>query len=149
AANTKEVLEAMEHALRAATLAAAFGELRGTVKPDLRASRPLALAAGHRATPALLLRPGAGDQLRAPLAAAARWRIAAVASGDAPANGLGMPRVKADLTRNRRGPTAGFFLEWRTHDRTFRFPALRERLAPPPVGRPHHAPAQAERRASA
>jgi len=149
AENTNEVLEAMEHALRSATLAAVFGELRGTVKLDLRASRRLALAAGHGATPALLLRLGAGEQLRAPVAAATRWRIAALASADAPVNGLGMPRVKADLIRNRRGPAASFSLEWRTHDRTFRFPALRERLAPPPVGRPHHAPAQAERRASA
>lgn len=149
AANTNEVLEAMEHALRSATLAAVFGEIRGTTKLDLRASRRLALAAGHGATPALLLRLGAGDGLRAPVAAATRWRIASLASGDAPANGPGMPRVKADLIRNRRGPAACFSLEWRTHDRIFRIPALRERLAPPPVGRPHHAPARAERRASA
>jgi protein ImuA len=149
AANPKEVLEAMEHALRSATLAAVFGELRGKAKLDLRASRRLALAAGHGATPALLLRLGAGEQLRAPVAAATRWRIGSLPSGDAPANGLGMPRVKAGLIRNRRGPAASFFLEWRTHDRTFRFPALRERLVPPPVGRSHHAPAQTERRASA
>jgi protein ImuA len=149
AANPKEVLEAMEHALRSATLAAVFGELRGTAKLDLRASRRVALAAGHGATPALLLRLGAGGQLRAPVAAATRWRIASLASSDAPVNGLGLPRVKADLIRNRRGPAASFSLEWRSHDRTFRSPALRERLAPPPVGRPHHAPAQAERRASA
>jgi protein ImuA len=149
AANAKEVLEAMEHALRSATLAAVFAELRGSAKLDLRASRRLALAAGHGATPALLSRLGAGAQLRVPVAAATRWRIASLASGEAPVNGIGLPRVKADLIRNRRGPAASFSLEWRIHDRTFRFPALRERLASPPVGRPHHAPAQAERRASA
>jgi len=149
ASNANEVLDAMEHALRSATLAAVFGELRGNAKLDLRAPRRLALAAGHGATPALLLRLGAGEQLRAPVAAATRWRIAARASGDAPANGVGLPRMKADLIRNRRGSAASFSLEWRIHDRTFRIPALRERLAPPPVGRPHHAPAQAERRASA
>jgi protein ImuA len=149
ASNANEVLDAMEHALRSATLAAVFGELRGSAKLDLRASRRLALAAGHGATPALLLRLGAGERLHAPVAAATRWRIGALASGEAPVNGLGLPRVKADLIRNRRGPAASFSLEWRIHDRTFRFPALRERLAPPPVGRPHHAPAQAERRASA
>ncbi len=149
ASNANEVLDVMEHALRSATLAAVFGELRGTAKLDLRASRRLALAAGHGATPALLLRLGAGEQLRAPVAAATRWRIGARASGEAPANGLGLPRMKADLIRNRRGPAASFSLEWRIHDRIFRTPSLRERLAPPPVGRPHHAPAQAERRASA
>jgi protein ImuA len=149
AANPKEVLEAMEHALRSATLAAVFGELRGAAKLDLRASRRLALAAGHGATPALLLRLGAGEQLRAPVAAATRWRIGALASGEASTNGVGLPRMKADLIRNRRGPAASFSLEWRIHDRTFRIPALRERLAPPPIGRPHHAPPQAERRASA
>ena len=149
AANMNEVLEAMEHALRSATLAAVFGELRGTAKLDPRASRRLALAAGHGATPALLLRLGAGAQLRAPVAAATRWRIRSLASGEASVNGIGMPRVKADLIRNRRGPAASFSLEWRTHDRTFCIPALRERLAPPPVDRPHHVPAQAERCASA
>jgi protein ImuA len=149
ASNATEVLDAMEHALRSATLAAVFGELRGTAKLDPRASRRLALAAGHGATPALLLRLGAGEQLRAPVAAATRWRIGALTSGEALANGVGLPRMKADLIRNRRGPAASFSLEWRIHDRTFCTPALRERLAPPPVGRPHHAPAQAERRASA
>jgi protein ImuA len=149
ASNATEVLDAMEHALRSATLAAVFGELRGTAKLDPRASRRLALAAGHGATPALMLRLGAGGQLRTPVAAATRWRIGALASGEAPVNGVGLPRMKADLIRNRRGPAASFSLEWRIHDRTFRIPALRERLAPPPVGRPHHAPAQAERRASA
>ncbi len=149
AANMKEVLEAMEHALRSATLAAVFGELRGAAKFDLRASRRLALAAGHGATPALLLRFGAGEQLCAPVAAATRWRIRSLASGEASVNGIGMPLVKADLIRNRRGPAACFSLEWRIHDRIFRIPAPRERLAPPPVDRPHHAPAQAERRASA
>src|SRR5690606_19061162 len=37
ATSTNEVLEAMEHALRSATLSAVFGELRGTAKLDLRA----------------------------------------------------------------------------------------------------------------
>jgi protein ImuA len=150
AANAKEVLEAMEHALRSATLAAVFGELRGAAKLDLRASRRLSLAAARGATPAFLLRLGAGEQLRAPVSAATRWRIAALASGEAPADGIGAPRFKADLVRNRRGPAACFSLEWRTHDRIFSLvPALRERLASPPVGRPRPAPAQAKRRASA
>lgn len=150
AGNAKEVLEAMEQALRSGMLAAVFGELRGAAKLDLRASRRLSLAAARGATPALLLRLGAGERLNAPVSAATRWRIKALASSRAPADGLGAPCFEADLVRNRRGPAASFSLEWRIHDCTFRIvPALRERLAPAPADRSHPAPAQKKQSASA
>jgi protein ImuA len=151
AVNAREMLEAMEQALRSGTLAAVLGELRGTSKLDLRATRRLSLAAAHGATPGLLLRLGAHEKQRArPISAATRWRIAALASGEAAANGIGAPRFAADLVRNRRGPAASFSLEWRTHDRTFLLvPALRERLAPAAVDRSDPAPAPARLRASA
>jgi protein ImuA len=151
AVNAREVLEAMEQALRSGTLAAVLGELRGTSNLDHRATRRLSLAAAHGDTPALLLRLGAHEKQRArPISAATRWRIAALASGEAAANGIGAPRFAADLVRNRRGPAASFSLEWRTHDRTFLLvPALRERLAPAVVDRPDPAPAPARLRASA
>jgi protein ImuA len=150
AVNAREMLEAMEQALRSGTLAAVLGELRGTSKLDLRATRRLSLAAAHGATPGLLLRLGAREKQRArPISAATRWRIAALVSGEA-ANGIGAPRFAAELVRNRRGPSASFSLEWRTHDRTFFLvPALRERLAPAAVDRSDPATAPARLRASA
>jgi protein ImuA len=151
AVNAREVLEAMEQALRSGTLAAVFGELRGASKLDLHATRRLSLAATHGATPGLLLRLGASEKQRArPISAATRWRIASLASGEAPANSIGAPRFSAELVRNRRGPAASFSLEWRTHDRTFTlFPALRERLAPTAVDRSDPAQTSARLRASA
>ena len=150
AANRKEVCEAMEQALRSGTLLAVLGELRGATKLDLRASRRMSLAAGHGGTLALLLRLGSGEQLRAPVSAATRWRIRALASGEAPANSLGVPRLAAELLRNRRGPAAGFSLEWRTHDRVFLdLPALCEPVAQAAFDRPHPPAAPAKRRASA
>jgi protein ImuA len=151
AADKREVLDAMEQALRAGALAAVLGELRGASKLDLRATRRLSLAAARGATPGLLLRLGVGKKLlAAPVSAATRWRISAITSGDASANGLGAPRFLAELVRNRRGPAAGFSLEWRNHDRTFLLvPALRERLAPAALDRPDPAPASTQLRASA
>jgi protein ImuA len=151
AQNRREALDTMEHALRSGTLALVLGELRGTAKLDLRVSRRLSLAAARGATPGLLLRLGAGKKsLASPVSAATRWRIRTLASGEAPAGGIGPPRLEADLIRNRRGPAARFPLEWRIHDRVFSIVTpLRERLAPPPDGRPHRSAAPAERRASA
>jgi protein ImuA len=151
AVNTREVCGTMEQALRSGTLAVVLGELRGSSKLDLRATRRLSLAAAHGATPGVLLRLGAREKQRArPISAATRWRIAALASGAAPANGLGPPRFFAELVRNRRGPAANFSLEWRTHDRTFDIvPALREHLAPAALDRPDPAPASASLRAPA
>jgi protein ImuA len=151
AVSKREMLDAMEQALRAGTLAAVLGELRGASKLDLRATRRLSLAAAHGATLGVLLRLGASRKLlAAPVSAATRWRIKALASRETSISGIGAPCFVADLIRNRRGPTASFSLEWRTHDRTFLpVPPLRERLAPPPDDRPHRSPAQAKWRASA
>jgi protein ImuA len=150
AVNKHEMLGAMEQALRSGALAVVLGELRNTSKLDLRATRRLSLAAAHGATPGILLRLGAGKKLLAvPVSAATRWRIAALASGEAPADSLGAPRFQADLVRNRRGPAASFSLEWRTHDRTFSIPALCERLAQAALDRPDPAPAQTKLRAPA
>jgi protein ImuA len=150
AVNRKEVCEAMEQSLRSGTLLAVLGELRGATKLDLRASRRMSLAAGHGGTLALLLRLGAGRQLCEPVSAATRWRIGALTSGEAFANGLGVPRFAAGLLRNRRGPAADFSLEWRTHDRVFLdLPALCEPVAAAAFDRPHPPAAQPKRRASA
>jgi protein ImuA len=151
AVNAREVCGTMEHALRSGMLAAVLGEVRGSSKLDLRVTRRLSLAAEHGATPGVLLRLGAREKQRArPISAATRWRIAALASGAAPANGLSPPRFSAELVRNRRGPAANFSLEWRTHDRTFHsVPSLREHLAPAALDRPDPASAPAGLRAPA
>jgi protein ImuA len=150
ASSRKEVCEAMEQALRSGALLAVLGELRDAARLDLRVTRRMSLAAGHGGTLALLLRLGAGRQLHAPVSAATRWRIGALASGEAPADTLGAPRFAAGLLRNRRGPAAGFSLEWRTHDRVFlSVPALCEPVAPAAFHRPDPAPPPGKRRASA
>ena len=151
AVNAREMLEAMEQALRSGTLAAVLGELRGTSKARSPRDAPAFACRRAGATSGLLLRLGAREKQRArPISAATRWRIATLASGEAAANGIGAPRFAADLVRNRRGPAASFSLEWRTHDRTFLLvPALRERLAPAAVDRSDPASAPARLRASA
>jgi protein ImuA len=131
-------LSSMEQALGSGTLGAVVGELRGGKNLDLTATRRLARAALRGGTPALLLRLGESKKLlAAPAAALTRWRVAALASEPQPANGVGSPRFSAELVRNRRGPTASFFLEWRPHECLFLpLPALCERVAPAALDRP-------------
>jgi protein ImuA len=110
----EDALWAAEQAL-SATGAIVICALGAQGKPlDLKASRRLMLFAERNHARCLLLQPENG-----PSAAWTRWRIAP-ATSDAPDDELGLPAFRAELTRNRAGPSgASFTLHWNAHDRAF------------------------------
>jgi protein ImuA len=128
AAKPRDVLWAMEEAVRCRAVGAVIGELRHPGRAvDLVASRRLSLAAGNHDGCALLLRSQPGEETSA---AATRWIVAPAApslpspacgggSGWGPAAGPGPPRLFAELTRNRRGPVGSWLLEWNRVERRF------------------------------
>jgi len=111
-----ELLTAMEDALRHGGLAAVVGESAGL---DMAAARRLQLAAEETGTTALLRRRWrrrGGDPLAAPSSAVTRWRIgcapaAPLPHGIGPFAGLGRPRWRVELARQRGGAPFQWFLE--------------------------------------
>ena len=124
----RDLLWAMEEALRCGATTAVIGEMRaGAI--DGVAIRRLSLAAAESGTLALLLRtepPGDAST------AATRWVVGA-ASSIVP----GTPRVAAQLVRNRRGPTGTWILEWSDSDGQFILATHAQPLAAPALDRPH------------
>jgi protein ImuA len=114
AAKSRDVLWAMEEALRCRAVGAVVGEIR-TQRLDLRASRRLSLAAGRRGVCAFLLRTAPGAEASA---AATRW-VVATAPSSASAACPGPPRVSVQLIRNRRGPVGSWVLEWNRVEQRF------------------------------
>ena len=119
APHARDVLWAMEEALRCRKLGAVIGEIRQEGAVDAVAARRLALAAHHQ-TLTLLLRAKPDPR---PLAAATRWVIGAARSAPHPfaspqENGrrelhaTGPPVLGVRLVRNRYGPTGAWLLEW-------------------------------------
>jgi protein ImuA len=139
AAKSRDVLWAMEEALRCRAVGAVVGELRSPDRGiDLIASRRLSLAAGRRDACAFLLRSAPGTEASA---AATRWIVAAAPSAAADA-GPGPPRWSVHLTRNRRGPVGSWFVEWNRVEQRFDLaPSLPEPVADAPCDRPHRAAA--------
>lgn len=114
----RDVLAVMEDGLRHGGLAAVVGEVK---RADMVATRRLQLAAMTGRIPALLARRWrkAGVCPLADLSAAmTRWRIASAPSAPLPAPGVGRPRWKVELARQRGGP--GFSLELEACDATGR-----------------------------
>jgi len=139
AAKSRDVLWAMEEALRCRAIGAVIGEIRSADRLDLVASRRLSLAAGQRDVCAFLLRTAPGTDASA---AATRWIVAAAPSR-ANAAGPGAPRFFVHLTRNRRGPLGSWLLEWHRVERRFDLaPSLSEPVADAACDRPHHAAAR-------
>ena len=137
AAKPRDVLWAMEEALRCRAVGAVIGEVRGA-RLDLVASRRLSLAAGHRDACALLLRTAPGMDASA---AATRW-IIGPARSRATAAGPGPPRLSVHLTRNRRGPVGSWLVEWNRVERRFDLaPSVSEPVADAARDRPHRAAA--------
>ena len=128
AAHRRDLLWAMEEALRCGAITAVIGEMRaGAI--DGVAIRRLSLAAAESGTLALLLRtepPGDAST------AATRWVV-----GAAPSIVPGTPRVAAQLVRNRRGPTRTWILEWSDSDGQFILATHAQPLAAPALDRPH------------
>jgi protein ImuA len=108
AARGREVLWAMEEALRSPAVGTVIGEIRGERGIDAVATRRLSLAAAARGSLALILRTAPGEDFSA---AATRWIVGATRSG-AIAHGIGPPRLIARLARNRRGHLGAWMLEW-------------------------------------
>src|ERR1043166_5961148 len=114
AAKPRDVLWAMEEALRCRAVGAVIGEIRNA-RLDLVASRRLSLAAGPPDASAFLLRTAPGTDASA---AATRWTVVGARSL-ATAAGPGPPRLSVELTRNRRGPVGSWYLEWSRVERRF------------------------------
>ncbi|HXW25482.1 MAG TPA: DNA repair protein [Xanthobacteraceae bacterium] len=137
-AQSRDVLWAMEEALRCRAVGAVVGEIRNTDRVDLLASRRLSLAAGRSDACAFLLGTAPGTQ---PSAAATRWVVAA-ASSMASVAGPGPPRLSVHLTRNRRGPVGSWLLEFNRAERRFDLaPSLSQPVADAACDRPHRAAA--------
>jgi protein ImuA len=137
AAKPRDVLWAMEEALRCRAVGAVIGEIRGD-RLDLVASRRLSLAAGHRDVCAFLLRTAPGTDASA---AATRW-IVSGARSRATAAGPGPPCLSVQLTRNRRGPVGSWFVEWNCVERRFNLaPSVSQPVADAAYDRPHRAAA--------
>jgi protein ImuA len=136
AAKPRDVLWAMEEALRCGAVGAVIGELRGDCV-DLVATRRLSLAAAAHGALAFLLRTTPAVQASA---ATTRWVVGAARS--LPRHGPGPPRFDVRLVRNRRGSLGSWVLELCRDQRFVLAPAHPEPVAQPAVDRPRPAGAR-------
>jgi protein ImuA len=144
AARGRDVLWAMEEALRCRGVGVVIGEMRPRRGIDQVAMRRLALAAAAGGTLGLILRSVPDD---APSAAATRWIIDAApsipssGSDDERWHGVGPPRLTAHLVRNRRGHLGAWILEWNSVEQRFELATHPEPVAGAAFDRPHRAAA--------
>jgi protein ImuA len=144
AARGRDVLWAMEEALRCRGVGVVIGEMRPRRGIDQVAMRRLALAAAAGGTLGLILRNAPDD---APSAAATRWIIDAAPSIPSSGNdderwhGVGPPRLTAHLVRNRRGHLGAWILEWNSVEQRFELATHPEPVAGAAFDRPHRAAA--------
>jgi protein ImuA len=126
----EDVLAVMEEGLRHGGLGAVVGEVGRAAMP---ATRRLQLAAEEGGTIALMLRRWKkADPLAEPSAAVTRWRIACAPSAPLPVPGVGRPRWRLTLARQRGGEPFELLMEG---------PDAQGRLALPPE--PQHRPNRA------
>ena len=131
AARPRDLLWAMEEALRCRAMGAVIGEWRhGAI--DAVAVRRLSLAAAESGALAFVLRAAPTDDAST---AATRWIVGGAPSA-ATAHGLGPPRFAAHIIRNRRGPLGAWILEWSDSDDRFLL-APAQPVALPAIDRPH------------
>lgn len=137
-ADRYDLMGAMEEALHCRAVGAVIGEVRhGTL--DSVAVRRLSLAAGDSGALAFLLRAQPAHDAST---AATRWTVQAAPSASIAKISdhrfeFGAPRFVARLTRNRRGPSASWILEWRNPDDRFVLATHAEPVAAPSRHRPH------------
>jgi protein ImuA len=104
----KDVLWAMEEALKCAGLAAVIGELK---EIDFKQSRRLQLAVEQSRVTGFILR-NRSDKMGS-TACAARWNIKPLPSQPVDGlPGLGLPRWQVDLLRVRNGQPGSWVMEW-------------------------------------
>jgi protein ImuA len=135
-AHRRDLMGAMEEALRCRAVGAVIGEVRHGAL-DAIAVRRLSLAAAESGALAFLLRSA---PQRDASTAATRWIVGAAPSPPhRPRFEFGPPRFAAQLIRNRRGPTASWIFEWSDDDECFvrATPALP--VAAAPADRPRRA----------
>lgn len=126
-AQRRDLLWAMEEALRCRAVGCVIGEMRrGTL--DAIAMRRLSLAAADTGALALILRAAPENDAST---ATTRWVVGAAASTHAHA------RFAVALVRNRRGPRGQWILEWSDSDGRFTCAAHAQPVAQPPTHRPH------------
>lgn len=131
-AQRRDLLWAMEEALRCPAVGAVIGEVRGGAIDNV-AVRRLSLAAAERGALALLLRTAPeGDTSTA----ATRWIVGAAPSSAA-THGPGASRFAAQLVRNRRGPGGSWIIEWSDSDERFILPTHAQPVAAPALDRSH------------
>src|SRR5215831_8869414 len=134
AARERDVLWAMEEALRCRAVGMVIGEMRPR-DIDLVATRRLALAAAAGNALGLILRTAPDD---GPSAAATRWIVGAAPSLDAErGHGVGPPRLLARLVRNRRGHLGAWIVEWNSVEQRFELASHSEPVAGSAFDRPH------------
>ncbi|HWK96608.1 MAG TPA: DNA repair protein [Pseudolabrys sp.] len=132
-AHRHELMTAMEEALRCRAVGAVLGEVRnGSL--DAVAVRRLSLAASDSGTLAFLLRAKPSHDAST---AATRWTVQTAPSVIPGQREFGGPRFAVHLTRNRRGPSASWILEWRNPDDRFVLATHAEPLAAPLRHRPY------------
>jgi protein ImuA len=133
ASHRRDLLWAMEEALRCRAIGAVIGELRhGEI--DAVAVRRLSLAAAEHGALALLLR---AKPVNDASTAATRWIVGAAPSSPPRAFEFGAPRFTAQLVRNRRGPTGSWILEWSDTDERFVLATHSVPVAAPALDRSH------------
>ena len=107
----EEVLAVMEEGLRHRSLAAVVGEV---VRARMASTRRLQLAAEEGSTTAFMLKRwkrNGEDPLALPSAAVTRWRIASAPSSPLPVEGIGRPRWRLVLVRQRGGEPHEWMME--------------------------------------
>ena len=107
----EEVLAVMEEGLRHGGLAAVVGEIG---RAAMASTRRLQLAAEEGGTTALMLRrwrKAGEDPFAPPSAAVTRWRIACAPSSPLPVEGIGRPRWRLALVRQRGGEPHEWMME--------------------------------------
>ena len=133
APHRRDLLWAMEEALRCRAIGAVIGELRHD-EIDAVAVRRLSLAAAEHGALALLLR---AKPVHDASTAATRWIVGASPASQIHAFEFGAPRFAAQLVRNRRGPTGAWILEWSDTDERFVLATHSVPVAAPLLHRPH------------
>jgi len=123
AAHTRDLLWAMEEALRCRAVGVAIGELRHS-ELDMVALRRLSLAASERGALALLLRTSPPNDAST---AATRWIVSA-APNDC---------FTVELTRNRRGLLGAWTLQWSDDEDDIMLATHAQPVAAPAADRPH------------
>src|SRR5262249_37280774 len=128
AARGRDVLWAMEEALRCRAIGVVIVELRSRAI-DTVATRRLSLAATAGNTLGLIPRAAPAG---ARSAAATRWIIGAAPSWRARGgerSDVGPPRLTTHLIRNRRGPLGAWIVEWNSVEQRFELATHSEPVA--------------------